>query len=215
MPGPLADVKYIHNAFRFDLQRLQSDIKFFATLGDGDAEVLAKRFATVHEVLALHEQAEEAVLFPAVNAIQPGIADQYEKTHREIDPLRNDLLAALKAGNGDRAFDLIMELKPKMDAHLSQEEQELMPWCEQRMQPEQQGQLVGAMGQKMPQDKMPEIVPWMVRALPVDDRVGVLQMWHKVLPPPVFTAVKGMAKSGLNDQQWNELVGKMPALAEN
>jgi hypothetical protein len=213
MPGPLADVKYIHNAFRFELQRLQSDIKFFATLGDGDADALAKRFSMVHEVLGYHEKAEEAVLFPAVDAIEKGHADAYEKTHREIDPLRNELLAALKAGNVDKAFDLIMQLKPKMDAHLNQEEQELMPWCEQRMQPEQQGQLVGAMGQKMPQEKMFEIVPWMVRALPVDDRVGVLQMWHKVLPPPVFASVKGMAKSGVNDQQWNELVGRMPELA--
>lgn len=215
MPGPLADVKYIHNAFRFDLQRLQSDIKFFATLGDGDSDALARRFATLHEVLAFHEKGEEAVLFPAVNAIQPGLADAYEQTHREIDPLRNDLLAALKAGNADKAFDLVMALKPKLDAHLNQEEQELIPWCDEHFAPPEQGRMAGDIAKHIPQEKMAELVPWLMRALPVNDREGVLRMWNAVMPPPAFAAVVGMTKGALNEQQWNELVGRMPELAKS
>lgn len=214
MPGPLADVKYIHNAFRFELQRLQSDIKFFATLGEGDSGALAKRFGTVHEVLGYHEKGEEEVLFPAVNAIQPGIADVYDRTHRELDPLRTQLLEALQAGNGDKAFDLIMELKPKMDAHLKQEEEELIAWCDEHIPPADQGRMAGDMAGHVPQDKMPELVPWLLRAIPIDDREQVMRMWLNSVPAPVFAAIAGMAKAGLNDQQWNELAGRVPEMAQ-
>lgn len=213
MPGPLAGVKFIHNAFRMDLTKLQADIKFFATLGDGDADELAKRVARLNEILYFHEKGEELVLFPAVNSIEPGIADVYEKTHREIDPLREGLLEALQRGDADKAFDCIMELKPKMDAHLAQEEQELVPWCDEHFSFPDQGRMAGEMSKHIPQEKMAELVPWMVRTLNADDRVGVMQMWKEAMPAPVFGMISGMVKGALTEQQWNDLAGPMPELA--
>jgi hypothetical protein len=112
MPGPLSGVQFIHQAFRNDLQRSQAEIKFWATLGDGDPQAMHDRFSMFHESLALHEMAEEELLFPVVNGIEAGRADVFIQSHRLIDPLRNGILDALKAQNADNSFDGIMELVP-------------------------------------------------------------------------------------------------------
>jgi hemerythrin superfamily protein len=213
MPGPLSGVKFIHNAFRNDLQRLRSDIQFWATLGDGDVDLMERNFAYLHESLALHEMAEEAVLFPAVNAIDAGRADVYIQTHRQIDVLRDGLLEALRAKNADKSFDLIMELKPLMDAHLTQEESELLAWADEKISFPDQGRLAGEMAGKIPPEKMGAMVPWMVRLLSTDDREGVMRMWAVALPAPAFAGIKKLVEGALKPNEWSDLVGRMPGLA--
>ncbi len=213
MPGPLSGVIFIHNAFRNDLQRSQSDIKFWATLGDGDADLMASNFAFLHESLALHEAAEEAVLFPAVNAIEAGKADVYIQAHRQIDPLRDGLLEALQAKNADKAFDLIMELKPLMDAHLTQEESELLTWADENISFPDQGRLAGEMAGKIPPEKMGPMVPWMARLLSPADREGVMRMWAVALPEPAFAGIKKLVQGALRPEEWSDLTGRMPELA--
>ena len=213
MPGPLAGVIFIHNAFRHDLQRSQADIKFWATLGDGDSDLMASNFAFLHESLGWHEFAEEQVLFPAVDAIEAGRADVYVQTHRHIDELRDGLLEALQAKNSDKSFDLIMELKPLMDAHLAQEESELLTWCDEKIAFPEQARLAGEMAGKIPPEKMAGIVPWMARLLTADDREGVMRMWAVALPEPAFAGVKKLVQAALRPEEWSDLVGGMPELA--
>lgn len=213
MPGPLSGVIFIHNAFRNDLQRSQADIKFWATLGDGDPELMESNFAFLHESLALHEMAEEQVLFPAINAIEAGRADVYIQTHRQIDVLRDGLLEALQAKNADKWFDLIMELKPLMDAHLTQEESELLTWADDKISFPDQGRLAGEMAGKIPPEKMAGMVPWMARLLSADDREGVMRMWAVALPEPAFAGIKKLVEGALRPEQWSDLAGRMPELA--
>jgi hypothetical protein len=213
MPGPLAGVIFIHNAFRNDFQRAQADIKFWATLGDGDADLMASNFAFLHESLAMHEFAEEEVLFPAVNAIEPGKADVFIQAHRQIDVLRDGLLEALNAKNADKSFDLIMELKPLMDAHLAQEEAELLRWADEKISFPDQGKLAAEMGSKIPPEKMGPMVPWMVRLLSADDREGVMRMWAVAMPEQVFAAIRNMVEGALKPAEWADLTGRMPELA--
>ena len=213
MPGPLFGVKYIHNAFRLHLSRTMADIKFWATLGDGDAALMAEKFAMLHESIALHELAEEEVLFPAVNAIEAGKADEYIQAHRTVDDLRDGLLAALRGQNADKAFDFVMEFRPMFNTHLDQEEKELLPWCDEKISVPDQARLAGEMAQKIPPEKFAAFVPWMVRLLPIQDREGVMRMWSLAMPAPVFESVKGLVKGALRDNDWAALVGRVPELS--
>lgn len=213
MPGPLSGVKFIHQAFRNDLQRSQAEIKFWATLGDGDPQAIHDRFAMLHESLALHEMAEEEVLFAAVNAIESGRADVFIQAHRQIDPLRDGILEGLKAQNADRAFDGIMDLVPLMKGHLDQEEGELLPWCDEKISVPDQGKLAGEMAQKIPQESFGKMVPWMIRLLNVDDREGVMRMWSVAVPAPAFDMITSLVKGALKDNEWADLTGRFPEIA--
>jgi hypothetical protein len=203
-------VKFIHNAFRTELSRSQAEIKFLATLGEGDSAAILARFAVLHETLAMHELAENEVLFPAVNAIDAGRADVYFQAHRDVDGLRDGVLAALQAQNADKAFDGMMELVPLLSGHLDMEEQELLPWCDEQIPFPDQGRLAAEMGQKIPPEKLGPMVPWMVRLLSPDDREGVMRMWSEAMPPEIFVRIKGAVKGALKDAEWADLAGRFP-----
>jgi hypothetical protein len=213
VPGPLPGVKFIHNTFRNNLQRLRSDIQFWAPLGDGDDDLMEANFVYLHESLALHERAEEAVLFPAVNATKAGRADLYIQTHRQIDAVKDGLLAALRTKNAGKSFGLVMELKPLLDAHFAQEEDELLAWADRNISFPDQGRLAGEMAGSIPQGKMAAVAPWMARSLSPDDREGVMRMWAVALAAPAFGGIKKLIEGVLNSNERNDLVARMPQLA--
>ena len=213
MPGPLASVKFIHNAFRRDLMRTKSDIQFLATLGDGDVPLITQNFAAFNDFLSVHEKAEEGVLFPAIERVVPGAAQVYEATHREIDGMREGLLAALQAGDASKAFDIVMDLQARLTAHLDQEENELVPLWDEHFSAEDQCKLAGEMAQNVPPEQAAAIVPWMVRLLTHDDREGVMRMWGMALPAPAFDGIKKMVEGALKPDDWRELTNRMPELA--
>lgn len=150
MAGPLSSIRFIHAPIRNELKGIKQEISVISSLGAGDTKPLAERFAFLEKFLGFHEGAEEEILFPAIDAKAPGVSQAYEQAHREMDARRGELRQALATSNAERAYDLASEMATKMNAHLDQEEQELIPLCDQHIPFPEQAALGGRMSANIP-----------------------------------------------------------------
>ena len=184
-----------------------------ATLGAGSLDDATKRYVFLEEVLGIHERAEEAHVFPAISAKVAGAGDHYERTHREIDQIRASLRAALVASNSEDANALLSDLRDRMNAHLDEEESQLLPLCDEHLSIPEQGAIVGKIAGEMPAEHMNAFMTWLLRLLGNDDRAAYLGLMAKAMPPEVFAGVKALAAKVVPPADWQVVSAKVPELA--
>ena len=212
MAGPMASIRFIHAPIRNDLKGIKQEISVIASLGAGDMQSVAKRFAFLEEVLGGHEKAEEEAMFPAIDAKVPGASGVYEQAHRDMDALRGQLRTALANSNSERAYELVSEMVTKMDSHLDQEEQELIPLFDQHLSAEEQRALGENMQARQPREQMAVAMPWIFKNQGQEEREGFLRMMQGAMPPPAFQGIKATAQAAVPPKEWEELAVRMPEL---
>ena len=84
MVMPLDAITVFHNAFRRDLTEIDEAV-YKAAANGGDLSPLIDRLQWFTEILDLHAQGEEEVVFPAVNKVAPLVAPLFVTDHREMD----------------------------------------------------------------------------------------------------------------------------------
>ena len=84
MAEPIDAVRAIHNAFRRDMERIDTAALDSARGKDGLAATV-ERFRFFNEVLVWHAHGEELAIFPALEKVAPLVAEAYEKDHRGLD----------------------------------------------------------------------------------------------------------------------------------
>ena len=209
MPGPLADVIYIHRPIRRDLLEMKTAL---SSGGTGSLGQIADRFAFLRRMLRIHESGEEEILFPAIDALVPGASDPYTATHTSNRAIMDRLDVAFADGDAAVASRLMSELESIMSAHLDQEEGELVPLCEQHLAMADQGALVGRMSAHGPAEDQAPMTGWMVRLLSPEDRAGFVSMVMGVMPPEAFAGMKMGLKAALPGEDWSDLAARVPEL---
>ena len=209
MPGPLADVIYIHRPIRRDLLEMKADL---ASLAAGGLNPVAGRFTLLRRMLRIHESGEEEILFPAIDERSPGASDPYRATHDSNRDLMDGLDAALAGDDAPLASDLMSELEDTMSKHLDQEESELIPLCEQHFSVAEQGALSGQMSAHVPPEEMPAATKWMLGLLSREDRAGFVRMVKDAMPAEAFAGFSMGIKAALAADDWSDLVGRVPEL---
>ncbi|MEX2599794.1 MAG: hemerythrin domain-containing protein [Dehalococcoidia bacterium] len=212
MPGPLGAIRFVHAPIRNDLAGIKQELAPGGSAAGGDIPAVAKRFAFLETFLTIHESTEEEFLFPAIDAKAPGASKVYEAAHREMDGLRAQLRSALEASNAEQAYLVVTEIMDKMTKHLDQEEQELLALCDQHIPVEEQGAIGGKMSAHTPQDQAPAVFNWIFKNQGQDEREGFLRMLGRVMPPPAFQGVKGIAQGAVSPSDWEDLTKRVPEL---
>ncbi len=213
MSGPLGAVRFVHAPIRNDLKGMKQELSVIASLGVGDIGQVAKRFGFWEGFLRIHEHAEEVHLFPAVDAKVPGTSRAYEQAHRQMDALRDQLRAALASSNTERSYEAVSEMVEKINAHLTMEENELVPFCDEHIPFDEQASISGKMSAEVPRDQMPAILGWMFKLQDQSEREGYLRVLGSVMPPQAFQGVRGIAKDAISAKDWIDLTQRMPELA--
>jgi hypothetical protein len=67
------------------------------------------------------------------------------------------------------------------------------------------------MSKKVPPEKFPVLVQWLLPLLDFDDRVVVTAGWMKLMPPHVFAALKPLMRKVMAED-WVALVQRIPHL---
>ncbi len=209
MPGPLADVVYIHRPIRRDLREMKNQL----APASGSLGPIADRFTFLRRALRIHESGEEEILFPAIDERAPGASDPYTATHTSNRALMDRLDAALAGGDAPGASTLMTELESVMSAHLDQEEGELIPLCEQHFSMAEQGALAGRMGAHGPPEEMPAMTKWMLDLLSPEDRAGFVRMVQGAMPAEAFAGFGMGIKAALAADDWTDLVARVPEFA--
>jgi hypothetical protein len=211
MTEPLAAVTAIHNAFRRDMQGIDT-AALAAARGSPGLEPAIERFRFFNEVLVWHATGEEMGIFPALEAVVPSVAEAYERDHRGLDEAFEALSAAVSAHDALATARASAVFKFHLDLHLGKEDAHLYRLMRERVAPPEQGKAVGIMASTVPQDRFPEVVLWMFPLMDHTDRENMTRIWQMVLPAPVFSRAKGLIQQAIG-ADWAELTRRIPELA--
>jgi iron-sulfur cluster repair protein YtfE (RIC family) len=210
MPVPLDIVRSIHNAFRRDLSQIDVSAFKLARNG-GNLTPVFDRLHIVGEILDYHAQGEEAAVFPAVDKLTPLVARAYFLDHRELDTMVNGLETMRKTPDALVTARATAVLESHLRIHLDKEDVHLYPILRKRTTESEQASIVGLMSKKVPPERFPAMVQWLLPLLDFDDRVVVTEGWMKLMPPQVFAGLKPLMKKVMAED-WTELKRRIPNL---
>jgi iron-sulfur cluster repair protein YtfE (RIC family) len=210
MPVPLDIVRSIHNAFRRDLSQIDASAFKLARNG-GNLTPVFDRLHIVGEILDYHAQGEEAAVFPAVDKLTPLVARAYFLDHRELDNMVNGLETMRKTPDPLITARATAVLESHLRIHLDKEDAHLYPILRERTTESEQASIVGLMSKKVPPERFPAMVQWLLPLLDFDDRVVVTEGWMKLMPPQVFAGLKPLMQKVMAED-WTELKRRIPNL---
>jgi iron-sulfur cluster repair protein YtfE (RIC family) len=208
--GPIDIVRSFHNAFRRDLFQIDTSVFKLARDG-GDLTPLFDRLRTVAEILDYHARGEEAAVFPAVDNLTPLVAQAYLLDHRELDTMVNGLEAMRKTPDPLIMARATAVLESHLRIHLDKEDVHLYPILRERTTESEQASIVGLMSKKVPPERFPAMVQWLLPLLDFEDRVVVAEGWMKLMPPQVFAGLKPLMRK-IMAEDWVELARRIPNL---
>jgi hypothetical protein len=222
MVSPMNGALYAHKAFRKELETLEGLAGSGAPAGEEQVEELAERIAFFHPVVKGHNDGEEAILWPAIDGKFPNISTPYtldhqadEATFQKIESLLGDLRSAAgdeRAAVAERLRRAIVALNVAVAHHSRKEDAHLAPLVVGNFPVEEQSALAVGMVGYLPRELMPRILPWMLEAISVEERVDYLSILKALMPAERFQAAAGWAKQGLPSDEWATLVERMPEL---
>jgi hypothetical protein len=212
MTQPLDAIMVIHNAFRGDMERIDT-AALEAARGETGLTSTIERFQFLNEVLVWHAQGEELVIYPALENVAPLVAEAYVMDHHGLDAAYDALNTAVSAGDPLQTARATAAFKFHLDLHLDKEDAHLYRLFRERIPMPDQATAVGQMSSNVPQERFPEVVAWMFPLLGSDDRETMTRIWQMVMPTPVFTGVKTLIRNSIGDD-WADLTRRIPALLD-
>jgi iron-sulfur cluster repair protein YtfE (RIC family) len=210
LSGPIDIVRSIHNAFRRDVSQIDANALKLARNGE-DLTPVFDRLRTVAEILDYHAQGEEVAVFPAVDNLTPLVARAYFLDHRELDTMVNELETMRKMPDPLITARATAVLESHLRIHLDKEDVHLYPILRERTTESEQTSIVGLMSRKVPPERFPALVQWLLPLIDFDDRVVVTEGWMKLMPPQVFANLKPLM-SKIMAEDWVELTRRIPNL---
>lgn len=210
MAGPIDAVTAIHNAFRNDIEAIDT-AAFAAAKGNGDLSAVIARYSFFNEVLVWHADGEEDAVFPEIEKVAPLVAEAYDADHRGLDVLFESLTSALSSSDALVTARVTSAFKFHLGHHLDKEDKHIYRIMAEKIAMPDQGQIVGKMAGGVPQDRFPELVGWMFPLMGHDDQENMTRIWQMVMPEPAFAGAKGLIEKAIGDD-WAELTKRIPEL---
>jgi iron-sulfur cluster repair protein YtfE (RIC family) len=208
--GPIDIVRSIHNAFRRDLNQIDASALKLVRNG-GNLTPVFERLHTVAEILDYHAQGEEVAVFPAVDRLTPLVAEAYLLDHRELDTMVNELEIMRNTSDAIKTARATAVLESHLRIHLDKEDVHLYPILRERTTESEQVSIVGLMSKKVPPERFPTLVQWLLPLLDFDDRLVVVEGWMNLMPPQVFSGLKPLMKK-IMVKDWSELIQRISGL---
>jgi hypothetical protein len=210
MTEPLDAVLAIHNAFRRDIEMIDT-AALDSARGKAGLAATVDRFRFLNDVLVWHANGEEVGIFPALEGVAPLVAEAYVRDHRGLDAAFDAMSAAVSAGDALQTARASAAFKFHLDIHLDKEDAHLYRIMRERVPVPDQVKALGIMSSTVPQDRFPQVVTWMFPLMGHDDRENMTRIWQMVLPAPAFAGVKQLIHQAVGDD-WAELVRRIPDL---
>ncbi len=210
MVVPVDGIRSVHNAFRKDMAQIDTTVVDWVK-GEGDVFGLSQRIRFFNEVLDWHAKGEEVGIFPALEKVAPDVAWAYERDHRGLDELGEDLMRYSSAGDNLETARASAALHFHLKIHLAKEDAHLYRIFAERIPITEQNKAMGTMSSKVPPNRFLELVAWWLPLVGLEDRENIIRIWQMVLPPPLFTDVRGVVEK-VTGSDWVELTRRIPSL---
>jgi hypothetical protein len=210
MAGPTDAVVALHNAFRHDIELIDT-AALESARGMPGLDATVERFRFLNEVLEWHAQGEDAVISPLLESVAPSVYETYERDHRALDAAFDSLNRAVSVHDALETARATSAFKFHLQLHLDKEDAHMYPLISERVSVPEQAQAVGLMAAHAPQDRFPEVVAWMFPLIGLDDRVNMTRSWQMGMPPEGFAFALQLIEQATGDQ-WPDLARNIPDL---
>ena len=223
MSGPMQIYLYVHEAILREVADLEARARELNRDDNDEIKELSNRLTWFHMMVKQHEEAEEQILFPAMNNRYQFVAETYAYDHDDFevhvfDGIDDALTGLTRAnGNNDRRnyarlfYRQNVALHEHMRLHISKENELLLPKLESEFDISEQAEIAGAMAGMFDPQLMGELVGFMYRGQPVQDRVGMVQFLKNMLPPEGFGNLANSLKS-ISEEDWAQVAARVPGL---
>lgn len=205
--SPILEFLFFHKAIRKELACLYQDALAVEKGAEKEFRALRDRYEFLRVVYVQHSNAEDEVIFPALDSRVKNVAQTYSLEHKEESDLFDQMLELLNSALKDKSnasIKLRRELICRTEAiqttlcqHMSKEEQQVLPLLVQHFSFEEQAALVWQFMCSIPVNLMEEFLPWLASCLSQDERQEMFACMHKIVPKEdllrqvVFSWLKG------------------------
>ncbi|KAH6558906.1 hypothetical protein KP509_1Z038300 [Ceratopteris richardii] len=189
--SPILVFLLFHKAIRAELEHLYKDAVAVEKGREQEIEALLHRYEFLHVVYTQHSNAEDEVIFPALDNHVKNIAQTYSLEHKEESDLFDQMLAllnsALEEGSASMKLrrDLICvteAIQTTLCKHMCKEEEQVFPLLIERLSYEEQAGLVWQFICSIPVNLVENFLPWLANSLSAEDRQEMIRCVHSVVP---------------------------------
>jgi hypothetical protein len=210
MAEPVDVIRAFHNAFRNDMERIDT-AAFNAAKGKEGLDATIGRFRFFNEVLVWHAGGEEAAVFSALETVAPLVAEAYIIDHHGLDMAFEELSASYSAHDPLKTARATAAFRFHLNMHLDKEDTHLYRIFRERISLPDQGKALGVMAGMVPTQRFAELVAWLYPLIGHDDRENMTRIWQMMMPPPVFAGTKELIRKAIG-ADWAELSRRIPTL---
>uniref|UniRef100_A0ACD5VQK9 Uncharacterized protein n=1 Tax=Avena sativa TaxID=4498 RepID=A0ACD5VQK9_AVESA len=201
--APMLIFLYFHKAIRAELEGLHGAAVRLATERAGDVEALAQRCRSFVNIYKHHCDAEDAVIFPALDIRVKNVAGTYSLEHKGEHDLFSQLLALLQLNiqNDDALRRELASctgaIQTCLTQHMSKEEEQVFPLLTKKFSYEEQADLVWQFLCSIPVNMLAEFLPWLSASVSSDEHEDIRNCLCKIVPEEkllqqvVFTWIEG------------------------
>ncbi|KAK1416125.1 hypothetical protein QVD17_31913 [Tagetes erecta] len=186
--SPIHIFLYFHKAIRSELDALHRSAIDFATNFDVEIEPLLKRYHFLRSIYKHHCNAEDEVIFPALDIRVKNVARTYSLEHEGESVIFDQLLALLDSDMQDKESfrrelaSCTGALQTSISQHMSKEEKQVIPLLVEKFSCEEQASLVWQFLCSIPVNMMAEFLPWLSASVSSDERQEMRSWLCRVIP---------------------------------
>ncbi|KAF9677368.1 hypothetical protein SADUNF_Sadunf08G0100400 [Salix dunnii] len=187
LKSPILIFLFFHKAIRSELDGLHSAAIAFATTG-GDIKPLIERYHFFRSIYKHHCNAEDEVIFPALDIRVKNVARTYSLEHEGESFLFDELFELLDLNmQSEETYRRELAsrtgaLQTSIDQHMSKEEEQVFPLLIEKFSFEEQAFLVWQFLCSIPVNMMTEFLPWLSSSISTDEQQDMNICLCKIIP---------------------------------
>ncbi|KAL0446858.1 UNVERIFIED_CONTAM: Zinc finger protein BRUTUS [Sesamum latifolium] len=203
--SPIRIFLFFHKAIRSELDGIHRSAMALATNGSGgDIKQLMEKCHFLRSIYKHHSNAEDEVIFPALDIRVKNVARTYSLEH-EGESLLFDQLFSLLDNDTRNEESYKRELasctgalQTSISQHMSKEEEQVFPLLNEKFSFEEQASLVWQFLCSIPVNMMAEFLPWLSSSISPDERLDMRKCLHRIIPDEkllqqiIFTWMDGL-----------------------
>ncbi|KAH6815017.1 zinc finger protein-like protein [Perilla frutescens var. frutescens] len=189
LSSPIRIFLFFHKAIRAELDGLHRTALALATNGSGgDIKQLMEKCHFLRSIYKHHCNAEDEVIFPALDIRVKNVARTYSLEHEGESVLFDQLFTLLENDmKNEESYKRELAsctgaLQTSISQHMSKEEEQVFPLLTEKFSFEEQASLVWQFLCSIPVNMMAEFLPWLSSSISPDERQDMRKCLHRIIP---------------------------------
>ncbi|CAN4124837.1 unnamed protein product [Withania somnifera] len=186
--SPIRIFLFFHKAIRTELDALHRSAMAFVTNQENEIKPFMERCYFLRSIYKHHCNAEDEVIFPALDIRVKNVARTYSLEHEGEGVLFDHLFALLDSDmQSEESYRRELAsctgaLQTSISQHMSKEEEQVLPLLMEKFSFEEQASLVWQFLCSIPVNMMSEFLPWLSSSISADECKDMHKYLHKVIP---------------------------------